>query len=365
MNKERKTFLILIIFLLFLLTVSLYIIPKTSDDILLIRNQHGETSEIKLTDLLLIEHIDINLNQTIANWHVRYKADKGETLLNVLSIQQIISLTEFNNQSFDTLYFDASDGASRVIDSRNSIILITVEKEKEGLFLRVITPEDTFSQKWLKNIVRITFLMNCEIDIESLNLRFNENHILKDVNLKATKGSITILKGKNGSGKTSCLHCLCGIIPKYFQGTIDYKKFILPQKSNSSLFGYLMQEPDKQICFPFIEEELCFGAENLKRDINDFKIEYNRLLNIFPILRNSDIETNSLSFGQKKVLLFASIILKDPDIFLLDEPSAGLSDDLRQKIKFLVTDLKNKNKIIVIAEHDNYFNDIADGFIEL
>ena len=87
------------------------------------------------------------------------------------------------------------------------------------------------------------------------------------------------------------------------------------------------------------------------------------MLKKLPFLKETEIETNALSFGQKKLLLFAGMILKDPDVYLLDEPSVGLSDDFRAIFKDLVMMLQKRGKIIVIAEHNAYFDDVSDGVI--
>jgi energy-coupling factor transporter ATP-binding protein EcfA2 len=227
-----------------------------------------------------------------------------------------------------------------------------------------------------------------ELIVNELTLKFANKVIFEKVSFIGQSGQITMIKGKNGSGKTSLLQCLCSVIPKHFPATMTGEITVTPlseegyggscttsqsrdtiygvsTEDRSTLFGDLMQEPDKQLCFPYLEEELLFGAENLQRNFADFQADYAYLLKLFPFLQKADAETNALSFGQKKALLLAGMILKDPDIFLLDEPSAGLSEDFREKFTELITMLKNKGKIIIIAEHDCYFDTIADQCVFL
>ena len=233
-----------------------------------------------------------------------------------------------------------------------------------------------------------------KIEINNLSLKFADKYIFNGLSTTFNSGTINLIKGKNGAGKTCFLQCLCGVIPKHFQGVVEgggddsgfgirnlelshsrncerSEAILSGEKenwvNNSELanFAYLMQEPDKQLCFPFIEEELFFGAENFCRDKDEFFSDYEELVQIFPILENQNKETSALSFGEKKVLLLCSQILKNSEIFLLDEPLAGLSELYRTKFIELIIKLKNKNKIIVIAEHTNMFDDIADQIIEL
>jgi energy-coupling factor transporter ATP-binding protein EcfA2 len=205
-----------------------------------------------------------------------------------------------------------------------------------------------------------------QIIIKNLSLRFNDREIFYDVNARFTSGEVNQIKGANGSGKTSLLRCICGAIPTHFPGELS-GEIIYPNgdKPKPYEFGFLMQEPEKQICFPYINEELCWGAENLHRNRVAFQQDFEMITELFPILKKTEIETHSLSFGEKKALLFAGIILRDPPYILLDEPTAGLSTDYRAKFKTLIDILVHKDKIIIIAEHENYYDDIYDMIYEL
>ena len=211
--------------------------------------------------------------------------------------------------------------------------------------------------------------MNNCLTVKSINLQFDNKLIFKNISFTASAGTITVLKGKNGSGKTSLLRCLCDIENhnNFPPDNILYNNIPVYKQKNKIpyIFGYLMQEPDKQICFPFIEEELFFGAENLNKNTDIINQDYDFLTELFPFLKRTDIETNALSFGQKKMLLFSGMVLKAPYIFLLDEPSVGLSDNFKNNLYNILKLLLQKGKIIIIAEHNDYFDGIANGCIHL
>ena len=215
-------------------------------------------------------------------------------------------------------------------------------------------------------------------EVKSLGLKFRDDYVFRDVSVKCDGGSLTVIKGRNGAGKTCLLQCLCYVIPKHIFGVVegaielifesplgDLKSPLQVDRILPQHFGYLMQEPDKQLCFPFIEEELFFGAENVGRDVVDFNEDYELLVEMFPLLKWDSIETNALSFGQKKVLLFSSLILKNPDVYLLDEPIAGLSVDYREKFMELIAILRKRGKILIVAEHSDYFDSISDYIVSL
>ena len=221
-------------------------------------------------------------------------------------------------------------------------------------------------------------LSELKFDVKSLGLMFGDVCVFRDVNFISESGNLTVIKGKNGAGKTCLLQCLCYVIPKHFDGVViggvelvlkshldDWKSTLQVDRMLPKHFGYLMQEPDKQLCFPFIEEELFFGAENVGRDLAEFNKDYEMLIEMFPLLKWDNIETNALSFGQKKVLLFSSLILKNPDVYLLDEPVAGLSDDYRERFMELIALLRTRGKIVIVAEHSDYFDAVCDGVVFL
>ncbi|MCL1827495.1 MAG: energy-coupling factor ABC transporter ATP-binding protein, partial [Candidatus Cloacimonetes bacterium] len=196
-------------------------------------------------------------------------------------------------------------------------------------------------------------------------MKFDHLPIFNNISFSAKKSEIIAVKGKNGAGKTSLLHCLAGVIPKHIKskltGEVSYEGNKLYPPADKcrvfpQYFGLLSQDPDKQICFPYIDEELLFGAENMCKDMDSVKKRHQEMTEIFPFLSSQNggsPETYNLSFGEKKILLFASQVIKNPDIFLLDEPSAGLSGDLLSRMEKLLIGLQKEGKIIVIAEHSN------------
>ena len=156
---SRYRFWLIVIVLVALLTILLLARPEVDTQVLLVRNAYGEAAEIFINDLLKLESVEDAFLRPVYAWYDRYSKEKGENLLRVFEISQIIELTGFENQDFTLLRFDSTDGASVVIqprDDKDSLILMTLEREKDDLSLRLIMPMDSFSQRWLKNVVRIS-----------------------------------------------------------------------------------------------------------------------------------------------------------------------------------------------------------------
>jgi energy-coupling factor transport system ATP-binding protein len=212
------------------------------------------------------------------------------------------------------------------------------------------------------------------LKLNNISFRYkDQNHwLLHDFSFQAKKGNIVAVQGISGSGKTTLLNILCGVIPQVFKGdfsgivsinNIDLAELSLPRIAPFA--SLLMQEPENQLFFPTVEQELAFGPENLNLKPKEIKDKIQEALNIFEIEKLRHKETSSLSFGQKKLVTFASILTLSPQIFLLDEPTAGLAEDKAKTLKDLIRSLANKGKIIFVADHNTNFTDIANHAIDM
>ncbi len=212
------------------------------------------------------------------------------------------------------------------------------------------------------------------LKLNNISFRYkDQDHwLLHDFSLHVNKGDIVALQGSSGSGKTTLLNILCGVIPQIFKGefsgtvsinNIDLAELSLPRIAPFA--SLLMQEPENQLFFPTVEQELAFGPENLNLKPNEIKSRIQEALEILEIEDLRHQETSSLSFGQKKLVTLASILTLSPRIFLLDEPTAGLAKDKAKKLKDIIRSLANKGKIIFVADHNTNFTDIANHTIDM
>jgi energy-coupling factor transport system ATP-binding protein len=212
------------------------------------------------------------------------------------------------------------------------------------------------------------------LKLNNISFRYkDQDHwLLRDFSLKANKGDIVAVQGSSGSGKTTLLNILCGVIPKIFNGefsgnisinNIDLAELSLPRIAPFA--SLLMQEPENQLSFPTVEQELAFGPENLNLKPDKITSRIQEALGVLEIENLRHQETSSLSFGQKKLVTFASILTLSPRIFLLDEPTAGLAQKKAKMLKNLIRSLANRGKIIFVADHNTNFTDIATHTIDM
>jgi len=212
------------------------------------------------------------------------------------------------------------------------------------------------------------------LEIQNLSFRYSNNQswIVRNFSFAADTGDIVAVIGKSGRGKTTFLYLLCGVIPKIIKGEFGGKIEIMNENiENLSLpqispkLSLMMQETELQLSFPSVEQELAFAPENLK--LAPSKIE-NRIDDALTLLQIKSLryeETATLSFGQKKLVAFASILTLSPQIFLLDEPTSGLSSYYIQIIINVISKLSDEKKTIFIANPVSNLLKISNKVIDL
>jgi cobalt/nickel transport system ATP-binding protein len=183
---------------------------------------------------------------------------------------------------------------------------------------------------------------------------------LRDINLDIQQGQKITLTGANGSGKSTLLHMLDGLIfPN--QGSIKFlgdelRENRLNDEQYSRSFrkkvGLVFQNPDVQLFCPTVQEDIVFGP--LQLGIGSAVIE-KRLSELTDILNIKDLlnrTPHQLSIGEKRKVTIASTLMSDPDVLLLDEPTAGLDPLTTRHIIDLLIHANEAGKTIITATHD-------------
>lgn len=174
------------------------------------------------------------------------------------------------------------------------------------------------------------------------------------------KGAVHAICGPSGCGKSSVLYLLDGLIPHMYEGKLTGKVLLDEQDITEELprnrcdkIGFVMQNPESQFCTFTVEEELAFGMENLEisRDIMGKRIT--EVLEYIGLSGYEKRDLNDLSGGQKQKIAIASVLVTEPEILLLDEPTANLDPVSRQQIFELILRLsKEKHMTIILVEHN-------------
>ena len=174
------------------------------------------------------------------------------------------------------------------------------------------------------------------------------------------KGAVHAICGPSGCGKSSILYLIDGLIPHMYEGKLTGKVLynevniteMLP-KERCDKIGFVMQNPESQFCTFTVEEELAFGMENLEIPKEIMKEKISEMLEYIGLSGYEECDLNNLSGGQKQKIAIASILVTEPEVLLLDEPTANLDPESRKQIFDLILKLaKEKNITIILVEHN-------------
>lgn len=204
------------------------------------------------------------------------------------------------------------------------------------------------------------------IEIKNLNFEYNNGYLaLKNINMKFDNKKIIGIIGENGAGKSTLFLNILGINkPSSGEILIDGEKLRYDKnfiKEYRQKINMVLQDPDKQIFYSEVYNDIAFGLKNLKLDEDIVEKRIDDALKTLEILNLKHSPTHYLSYGQKKRVAIASVIAMNPDIILMDEPTAGLDPRLTGQMKKTVQDLKNMDKTILVSSHDmNFIYEICD-----
>jgi cobalt/nickel transport system ATP-binding protein len=189
---------------------------------------------------------------------------------------------------------------------------------------------------------------NRKVKIEIINLKFSyedKKDVLKGINLKIYENEIVSIIGENGSGKTTLLLCIGGLLKYEGKILIDGEEF---NENLRRKIGFLFENPDDSIFMPRVYDDIIFGPKNFGIKGNYDEIVKKSLEKV--ALQGFEQRVpHHLSYGEKKRVALASILSYEPEIFLLDEPTLGLSRIARENFIELIKKIKGTK---IIATHD-------------
>lgn len=187
------------------------------------------------------------------------------------------------------------------------------------------------------------------ITIENATLVKDQALIIKPINLSATQQRIAII-GRNGAGKSSLVQMITGLTPPSDgRVLLDGVNPSKDRQAALALIGILFQNPDHQIIFPTVEEELAFGLRQQGKTTAEITQAIAGLLSQFGISNWAKRPIYALSHGQKQLLCLLSILVMKPKILVLDEPFSGLDMAMRLRLQAILNTLP---QMIIHITHD-------------
>lgn len=192
------------------------------------------------------------------------------------------------------------------------------------------------------------------LEVGKLKVGYGDNlPIIENMSFSLKKGERLAIVGKNGAGKSTLAKALCGFVPS--QGRLIYKGQDISQDSiaeRSERIGFVLQNPNQMISQAMIFDEVALGLR--LRGVDESEVEER----VYEVLKTCGLYSfrkwpiSALSFGQKKRVTIASILVLKPEIIILDEPTAGQDYQTYTDIMTFLDSLQQQGHTIVMITHD-------------
>ena len=178
--------------------------------------------------------------------------------------------------------------------------------------------------------------------------------ILQDISFSIQEGEMVSIVGTNGAGKSTLAKLICGFV-KEDQGRLYYGEEDMAGwtiKERSLKIGYVMQNPNQMICKPMIYDEVALGLRIRGFPEEEIGPKVEKALKICGLLPFKKWPVSALSFGQKKRVTIASVLVLEPQILILDEPTAGQDYHHYTEIMEFLKSLNSQGVTILMITHD-------------
>ncbi|OIK61795.1 ABC transporter ATP-binding protein [Oenococcus oeni] len=193
------------------------------------------------------------------------------------------------------------------------------------------------------------------LSIKNLFFSYPKQSVFKDFNLDFYAGQITAIVGKNGSGKSTFSNLVTGFLKQdsgqiFFDGqSLDS----LSVKERADKIGYVLQNPNQMISQNIVFDEVAYGLKLREVNPEEIKTRVRRVLKISGLDSMRHWPVSALSFGQKKRVTIASVLVLEPQILLLDEPTAGQDYlNYRSIMNFVASLNREHHTSIIVITHD-------------
>ncbi len=248
----------------------------------------------------------------------------------------------------EPLYLQALKYANVELDAENKFDKINTLTLNEYQINQV--------NNWYQNINASEKDNNNEVILSLENISFGYDDIpnVSNINLEVYKNEMLCIVGENGAGKTTLAKLISGF-EKYNSGTMmlngkDMKDLTIRERA--SYIGYVMQNPNQMISQTMIYDEvgLCLQSTNLTEEEKHEKIE--KAMKVCGIYEFRKWPISALSYGQKKRVTIASVLVNSPEILILDEPTAGQDFKHYQEFMDFLCDLNRQGVTIILITHN-------------
>ena len=237
-------------------------------------------------------------------------------------------------------------------------IPVTEERKPQHVESFDLTGQEEKAQRWYQKTSWEPAKRSAETILEIKNVSFGyteRQHVLKNINFQVKKGEMLSIVGKNGAGKSTLSSLICGFLPTT-EGSICYREQDMKNwsiKERGEKVGFVMQSPNQMISKAMIYDEVALGLVIRQMPEEEIKERVHKALKICGLYEMRNWPVSALSFGQKKRVTIASILVMEPEIMILDEPTAGQDYRHYTEIMEFLKKLNQESGItIMMITHD-------------
>lgn len=195
---------------------------------------------------------------------------------------------------------------------------------------------------------------NNMINIKNLNFNYNNNIIFKNFNLTIEKGEFVHIVGPCGSGKSTLIKIILGLIKTDCYINIYHMNLCSDNlKDIRDNIGVVFENPDNTFVCDTVKDEILFNLNNRQYAESTIKSKLNKVLTYIPIEQLLNRSLNTLSGGEKQLVALASALIKEPKILILDEALSMIDGVTKKQILNILKRLNQEKKITIInVTHD-------------
>lgn len=190
----------------------------------------------------------------------------------------------------------------------------------------------------------------------------NSKKIYSEEMFEIGDNEFVLISGPSGCGKSTLLQILKGIIPEFSSGELR-GKITCDKKSDKVL--YLFQNPFSQLIYPHAKEEFFFTMENFNYSYDEMEQKFHELKDAFKLDTIINKPTKQLSTGECQRLVLASLFAVDPEVILLDEPTAFLDAESRRDFYIWLKKIKGSKTIVIVDHHLREILPLVDKVIQV
>ena len=193
------------------------------------------------------------------------------------------------------------------------------------------------------------------LEIRNLSFGYTKEHqTLRNVSLSIDKGEMVSIVGRNGAGKSTFSKLVCGFEDPDSGEILFHGKDLLKEniRHRAKYIGYVMQNPNQMISKTMIYDEVALSLQKAGKSEEEIRQKVEETLKICGLYPFRNWPVSALSFGQKKRVTIASVLVQDPELIILDEPTAGQDFKHYTEIMEFLRKLNDRGVTVVMITHD-------------